>query len=80
MAPKESGRRSVENNNPQDDVDDDDDVARCGACNRMTFNVGMAEGREKSFMVNDYVMVVTNAMLQFVVCWMPMPSAVVGVG
>lgn len=80
MAPKESGRRSVECNNPQDDVDDDDDVARCGACNRMTFNVGMAEGREKSFMVNDYVMVVTNAMLQFDVCWMPMPSAVVGVG
>ena len=64
MAPKESGRRSVECNNPHPpNEDDDDDVARCGACNRMTFNVGMAEGREKSFMVNDYV-VVTNAMLQ----------------
>ncbi len=76
MAPKESGRRSVECNNPQDDVDDDDDVARCGACNRMTFNVGMAEGREKSFMVNDYV-VVTNAMLQLLFVD---ANAVVGVG
>lgn len=75
MAPKESGRRSVECNNPHP-PDDDDDVARCGACNRMTFNVGMAEGREKSFMVNDYV-VVTNAMLQLLFVD---ANAVVGVG